>query len=139
MIHLDDGGGAAALRQARLRGGEGGYLLGGGAGHAVKYSTCSTVQYIQYSTAGHAGAASVTCHVSLATCCSPGHVHCVRVRGHGAAHAPLRLLEHAVPLWHGGELLADQSLLQLGEHRHVERAHPRVGLQRLVTCVGVST
>ena len=81
----------------------------------------------------------VTCHVSLATCGSPGHVHRVRVRGHGAAHAPLRLLEHAVPLGHGGELVADQSLLQLREHRHVEGAHPRVGLQRLVTRLVVST
>ena len=116
MIHLDGGGGAATLRQARLRGGEGGHLLGG---------------------AGHAEAA-VTCHVSLATCDSPGHVHRVRVRGHGAAHAPLRLLEHAVALGHGGELVADQGLLQLREHRHVEGAHTRVGLQRLVTCVGVS-
>ena len=42
VIHLDGGGGAAALRQARLRGGEGGDLLGWRAGHAVKYST---VQY----------------------------------------------------------------------------------------------
>ena len=119
VIHLDGGGRAAALRQARLRGGEGGDLLGW--------------------RAGHAGAASVTCHESLATCGSPGHVHRVRVRGHGAAHAPLRLLEHAVPLGHGGELLADQGLLQLGEHRHVEGAHTRVGLQRLVTRFGVST
>ena len=61
VIYLDGGGGAAALRQARLRGGEGGHLLGWRAGHA-EYST------VQYSTAGHAGAASVTCHVSLATC-----------------------------------------------------------------------
>ena len=117
MLHLDGGGGAATLRQARLRGGEGGHLLGG---------------------AGHAEAAAVTCHVSLATCGSPGHVHRVRVRGHGAAHAPLRLLEHAVPLGHGGELVADQGLLQLREHRHVEGAHTRVGLRHLVTCVGVS-
>ena len=49
VIHLDGGGGAAALGQARLRGGEGGDLLGWRAGHAeystVQYSTYSTVQY----------------------------------------------------------------------------------------------
>ena len=138
VIHLDGGGGAAALRQARLRGGEGGDLLGWRAGHA-EYSTVqySTVQGELDTLGRHQS--RVTCHVSLATCGSPGHVHRVRVRGHGAAHAPLRLLEHAVPLGHGGELVADQSLLQLGEHRHVEGAHPRVGLQRLVTSLGVST